>query len=270
MKLVDCKNKIKELFEKNNIDLQEVNILFCETLNCSQTDLFLKAEINKFQFKKICFYAKKRIKGQPLQKIFKRAYFFGNVLKVNKNVLCPRPETELLVEEAIKFASDKSCVLDLCTGSGAIAISIAKSSKLKVFASDISSKALAVAKKNAKSNNATVKFVKSDMFENIKQKFDIILSNPPYIKSDDIKKLDVEVRQFDPTISLDGGKDGLDFYRIIANNCKEYLNKNGIVLLEVGFGQSQLVKDIFEKNGFTCSIKKDYNNIERIVIGELK
>ena len=270
MKLIDCKKQVIDIFKKSNIDEQEVNILFCEALNCLKTDLLTKTELTNKQYEKIKSAVKKRLKGMPIQKIFGRAYFYGYTFKVNKNVLCPRPETELLVEESLKFVKDNNNVLDLCTGSGAIALSIAKNSNAKVFASDISKKALKVAKFNAKNLNSNVSFIKSNMFNSITQKFEIIVSNPPYIKSEDIQNLDAEVKKYDPVISLDGGHDGLDFYTIIANQSKKYLNKNGVVLVEVGFDQAQDVKNIFEQNGFACYIKKDYNNIERIVVGELK
>lgn len=270
MKLIDCKKQVIDIFKKRNIDLQQVNILFCEALNCTKAELLAKTDVTFLQYKTIKSAVKKRLKGMPIQKIFGRAYFFGYTFKVNKNVLCPRPETELLVEETLKFVKDSSNVLDLCTGSGAIAVSVAKNSNAKVFASDISKKALKVAKFNAKNLNSNVKFIKSDMFNNITQKFDIIVSNPPYIKTADINNLDTEVKKYDPVISLDGGDDGLDFYKQIATQSKMHLNKNGVVLLEVGFDQAQIVKNIFEQNGFACYIKKDYNNIERIVVGEWK
>lgn len=270
MKLIDCKKQIIDIFKKSNIDLQQVNILFCEVLNCSTAELLARTELTSKEYKKLMSAVKKRLKGMPIQKIFKRAYFYGLTFKVDKNVLCPRPETELLVEETLKHTKQNCCALDLCTGSGAIAVALAKNSAANVFASDISTKALKIAKYNAKQNEVKVDFVKSNMFKNIKQKFDIIVSNPPYIKTDDIQKLDDEVKKYDPLISLNGGKSGLDFYNIIALQSKQHLTKNGIVLVEVGFDQAQDVKNIFEQNGFACYTKKDYNNIERIVVGELR
>ena len=300
------KKEIEREFENNNIDKSEVNILFCEALNCSQAQLFSKDEISFWQKRLIKKFAKKRLKGMPIQSIFKKAYFFGNVFFVNSNVLCPRPETELLVEECLKSVKDDCKILDLCTGSGCIAISLKKEllkqqKNCDVFASDISSKALAVAKKNAKKLGADVVFLKSDMFEKfeknlkkyqknakktdifdkneqknskkskktIPQKFDIIVSNPPYIKTKDISFLDAEVKNYDPIISLDGGIDGLDFYRIIAENASKFLSKNGKIFLEVGIGEVQDVVNLLAQKGFDCFIKKDYNNIERIVVGEL-
>jgi release factor glutamine methyltransferase len=282
------KKELLTIFKKNNIDTNEVNIIFCEALNLSRTDLINLTKLSLCQKLKVQKATKKRLKGKPVQKIFGRAYFYGLTFKINNNVLCPRPETELLVEEALKFVSPKNSatfsaiesnlgknqtnktVLDLCTGSGAIAISLAKNSNAKVFATDISSKALCVARRNAKIHNAKIEFSKSDMFKNITKKFDVIVSNPPYIPNADIEKLDVEVKKYDPIISLAGGVDGLDFYKIIAQNAKNHLTQNGKILVEVGMGQAEIVKNLFEKNGFDCYVKKDYNNIERIVVGELK
>lgn len=270
MDIVEKKKIIIELFKKNNIDVNEVNIIFCEVMNVNLSELYLIASITFCQWKKILRVAKKRLTGMPLQKIFKRAYFFDFVFYVNKNVLCPRPETELLVCEALKFCSQKTSVLDLCTGSGAIAITIKKKTNAFVVASDVSQKALNVAKKNAKKYAQQIKFVKCDMFEKITQKFDVIVSNPPYISTDECETLDVEVKDYDPIISLDGGEDGLDFYKIIAEESKAHLTENGKLFLEVGIGESDKVCELLTLNGFDCYVKKDYNNIDRIVVGELK
>lgn len=269
-KFIEAKKRLIELFKKNNIDLQEVNILFCEVLNCTQADLLTKVDLSVAEQKKLNYAVKKRLEGMPIQKIFRRAYFYDLVLYINNNVLCPRPETELLVEEVLKTSNEKSKILDLCTGSGAIALAIKKHTNAHVFASDISTKALYVAKKNAKNLNLQLKFIHSNLFDGIKQKFDIIVSNPPYIKTEDCKTLDVEVKNYDPIISLDGGVNGLKFYEIIAKDAPKHLTKNGEIVLEVGMGQAPDVKKLLEKNGFVCYIKRDYNNIERVVVGELK
>lgn len=269
MNVFEYKKEIEKMFLTHNIDKSEVNILFCEALNIDVAKLLCLKEISAEKKKVIDSAVKKRIKGQPIQKIFKRAYFYGYQFYVNKNVLCPRPETEFLVSECLKFAKSHSKILDLCTGSGAIATAIKKNIDANVYGSDISKKALYVAKKNAKALGANVRFLRSDLFEKIKTKFDIIVSNPPYIPSKDIEGLDKEVKDFDPKISLDGGIDGFDFYRLIAQNAKAHLNKKGKVLLEVGKGQADKVKKMLEKNGFVCYVKKDYNNIDRIVVGEL-
>lgn len=269
-KFVEAKKNLIALFKKNNIDLQEVNILFCEVLNCTKAELMTKTDLSVAEQKKLNYAVKKRLEGMPIQKIFRRAYFYDLVLYINNNVLCPRPETELLVEEVLKTSNEKSKILDLCTGSGAIALAIKRHTNAQVFASDISKKALYVAKKNARNLNLQLKFIHSNMFDGIKQKFDIIVSNPPYIKTEDCKMLDFEVKNYDPIISLDGGANGLKFYEIIAKDTPKHLTKTGKIVLEVGMGQAQDVKKLLEKNGFVCYIKRDYNNIERVVVGELK
>lgn len=269
MNLFELKKELCQAFIKANIDKQEVDILICETLGMRFEDLYKTSQISQKMVQKVKKMAKKRLNGMPIQKIFKRAYFFDYVFYINNNVLCPRPETELLTEEVIKLAHNDRKIFDLCTGSGCIAITVQKKTGTKVLASDISKKALYVAKKNAKNLGANVKFVCSNMFENIKQKFDIIVSNPPYIPTKTCQTLDREVKDFDPIISLDGGEDGLDFYKIICENAKDYLNKNGKVLLEVGINQAKIVEKMLKNAGFYTKIKKDYNNIDRIVIGEL-
>ena len=268
MKLLELKRELYQQFGQAKIDKQEVDILLCEVLNIKLEELYKLEQVDKQTVQKVKKFAKKRLSGMPIQKIFNRAYFFDNVFFVNNNVLCPRPETELLAEEVIKIANSKTKVLDLCTGSGCIAITIQKNTSAKVVASDVSKKALYVARKNAKNLNSDVQFVCSDMFKNIKGKFDIIVSNPPYIPTKTCQTLDKEVKDFDPIISLDGGKDGLDFYRIICQNAKQYLDKNGKILLEVGIKQATKVENMLKAAGFDTKIKKDYNNIERIVIGE--
>lgn len=269
MNLFECRKNLKHIFAQNSIDEQEVDILLCESLQVSFADFFKGGDISQKDAKKIQSAVKKRLLGEPIQKIFHRAYFFDFVFYVNKNVLCPRPETELLVEECLKHIGSQSSVLDLCTGSGAIGITIAKKADAVVTASDVSKKALCVAKKNAKKYGANIKFVESNMFEKIKQKFDVIVSNPPYIPTQQCALLAREVKDYDPILSLDGGQDGLEFYRIICKNARVHLSAKGQIFLEVGIGEAQTVAKMFENVGFLTKIKKDYAGIERIVIGEL-
>ncbi|MBQ0099860.1 MAG: peptide chain release factor N(5)-glutamine methyltransferase, partial [Firmicutes bacterium] len=183
----------------------------------------------------------------------------------DERVLIPRPETEILILEAKKYITTNSKVLDLCTGSGALAIAISKECNIKVKASDISYEAITLAKENALMNNAEVDFIESDLFSNLKEeKFDVIVSNPPYIKSDDIDNLQKEVKDFEPRVALDGGVDGLDFYRKIANEAKKHLNKDGVLLLECGISQAEEIKTMFD--GYSkIEIIKDLEKIDRVV-----
>ena len=213
----------------------------------------------------------KLTKGVPLQHITHTQEFMKMDFFVNENVLIPRQDTEILVEEVIEIAKrmEKPKILDLCTGSGAIAISIAKNvPSAEVWAIDISEKALEVAKKNANNLQAKVKFKKSNLFNNInKTKFDIIVSNPPYIKKADIKLLSNEVQK-EPEIALDGGYDGLDFYRKIASQAIDYLKFGSYLCFEIGFDQQEDVTEIIKNtkhfNNTYC--KKDLFGNDRVIV----
>ena len=213
----------------------------------------------------------KKQAGIPLQYITNMQEFMGTNFYVDENVLIPRPDTEVLVEEVIKLAKEKEniAILDMCTGSGAIAIALAEYlTNAKITASDKSKKALVVAQKNAKNTKASIQFIESDLFCNIKDKFDIIVSNPPYIESDVIKCLDKEVQK-EPMMALDGGKDGLDFYRKIAKQARAYLNEDGYLALEIGYNQKEKVKELLKKEGYReIYSKKDFGDNDRIVIGK--
>ena len=250
----------------------EEKLLVQHTLGLSKESLFLLQEIADKDAKKVQKYLSKRLNGEPLNKIFKSQNFYGYDFYVNDNVLAPRKETEVLVEETLrrikKLNSPK--VLDLCCGSGAIGIAISKQCTCDVTLSDISPKALYVARKNAKILDAKVKIIKRDMLEGNKQVYDIIVCNPPYIKSGDIASLDKGVRDYDPRLALDGGEDGLYFYKYLALNAFGNLSKNGTLLLEIGSEQYQDVKKIFEDSNFSTWHLRDYSNCDRIVIVKRK
>jgi len=212
--------------------------------------------------------------GAPIQYITNKQEFMGLDFHVDSNVLIPQPDTEILVEEVIKLCKENVNVLDLCTGSGAIGVSIAKNvENAKVTMSDISNKALEIAKRNSENNQVidNCKFVLSDMFENIQEKFDVIVSNPPYIKEEVIKTLDKEV-QNEPHLALDGGKDGLYFYKIIAENAYKYLKKDGILALEIGYDQKEEIMNLLELEGKYTHIycKKDLAENDRVIVCKLK
>lgn len=256
-------------------DIAEVEWLIAESLGKNRTDIKLLTHIGKESYRKIKNAVVKREKRMPLSKIFNHVNFYGYDFYVDKNVLSPRPETEQVVEEAIKIIkehnSEKNKVLDLMTGSGAIAVTIAKESKASVYASDISEDALTVARRNAKNNKVKIKFIESDIFKSIKkEKFDLIISNPPYIPSKDILTLDDEVKKYDPLIALDGGEDGLYFYKEIAENAPKYLKPKGVLVLEIGEDQGKLVKKLLQKNFENIRIKKDYSKNDRIIVAKLK
>ena len=235
----------------------------------------IKDGLNKIFLKKI-----ERLKNrEPLQYVINKQDFMGMELYVDENVLIPQPDTENLVEEVIllsdkkrKYIRDEIKILDLCTGSGAIAISLSKLiNKSLVYASDISKKALKIAEENSMKNHANVLFLESDLFDKISRiyKFDIIVSNPPYIESEVIKTLSEEVQK-EPILALDGGEDGLDFYRKIAKEAKDYIEKEGYLALEIGYNQRLAVENILKENGYkNIYSRKDLGGNDRIVVGQI-
>lgn len=217
--------------------------------------------------------------GKPLQYITNYQYFYGYKFYVDENVLIPQPDTEVLVASAIeaikKMLKKKSDdgeinVLDMCTGSGAIAISIKKQfedvKNLKVMASDISKKALEVAKRNAKEilgNENIIGWLNNDLFDGITEKFDLIVSNPPYIRTADLEKLPDDVK-LEPIIALDGGKDGLDMYRRIRAQVPNNMKENSILMMEIGYDQKEDVMNLFESS----KCLKDFAQNDRVIIWE--
>lgn len=209
---------------------------------------------------------KKRAARIPLQYLTGVQEFMGLEFMVNEHVLIPRQDTETLVEEVLKVCEGKS-VLDLCTGSGCIIISLAKFGNLKIaVGADISEKALHTAIKNAENLNVDVTFVCSDLFEKIEGKYDIIVSNPPYIKSEEISILMPEVRDHEPTLALDAGTDGLVYYKRIIDDLPKFLNPGGYVFFEIGYDQKEDVSKLLYEAGFTdIYVKKDLSGLDRVI-----
>ncbi len=207
----------------------------------------------------------------PLEYILGKQEFMGLLFKVNENVLIPRQDTEILVEGVIKNSQGKK-ILDMCTGSGCIAVSIAKlGHATEVKAVDISVRALDVAKQNALSNDVKVEFIESNLFEQVSDQYDIIVSNPPYIESEVIGTLMPEVREFEPMLALDGTEDGLYFYREISNAAPRYLTENGEIFFEIGYNQGEAVTNIVRAAGFAyAEVRKDLAGLDRVVYGRLK
>lgn len=264
--------QMQELLKKaNRYEKSDLDYIFAEVLNKSRAEIRLVKCINNADYKKIQKIVEERAEGKPLTKILGHTNFYGLDFIVTKEVLSPRMDTERLVEEVLKDIKPKQSVLDIGTGSGAIAITIAKNSQTKVTAVDISEDALKVAKENAKNNNIKVNFVKSNLFNSLKRfaKFDIIVSNPPYIPSKVIDGLEDEVKKFDPILALDGGQDGLDFYKKIIDEAPKRLTHNGKIYFEVGINQALDVKKLLQKNFKDIRIVKDYNKIERVVCATL-
>ena len=231
-------------------------------------------EIDKQQQWQYFVNIEKLTKGIPLQHITHRQEFMKMDFFVDENVLIPRPDTEILVEEVIKIAQKYNSprILDLCTGSGVIAISLKKFvPNADITAVDISEKALEIAQKNAKKLETKINFLKSDLFDKLdNKKFDIIVSNPPYIRKDEIKKLSEEVQK-EPKIALDGGEDGLDFYRIITEQAINYLKTGSFLCFEIGYNQKNDVIKIIEdeQNYKNTYCKKDLYGNDRIIITQV-
>lgn len=238
--------------------------------------LNLNKEISKEDETELLKMVQQRLNNRPIAYIVENREFMGLDFYVKEGVLIPRPDTEILVEEIIEIC-DKSrelSLLDIGTGSGAITVSLAKYiQKSKITSFDVSDIALEVGKINAVQNevNSKIEFIKSDLFTSIKntgKKFDIIVSNPPYIPKKDIETLHNQVKDYEPMGALDGGEDGLDFYRDITEQSKEYLVKSGILAFEVGHDQAEEVEQIMIRNGYSKTYKKkDLQGIDRVVIG---
>ena len=233
--------------------------------------MHMNDEITQDQLAEYESVLKKRAEHIPLQYITGETEFMGLPFKVNSSVLIPRQDTETLVEEALKVAKTGMKVLDLCTGSGCIIISILHHGKeLEGYASDISRHAINVAKENAKLNQVAVSFETGDLFDHIKGKYDIIVSNPPYIRTEEIAKLMPEVQNFEPYDALDGKEDGLFFYRKIVEQAGNYLNPGGHLLFEIGHDQGQDVSGLMEQAGFKdVRVVKDLAGNDRVVTGGL-
>ena len=207
--------------------------------------------------------------GEPWQYVIGKTEFYNRTFAVNKDVLIPRQETELVCEQLLKRTSKGVEVLDLCCGSGVLGISVACEKGANVTLADVSNEALKIAKQNAKLNKAKVSLVQSNMFENVNGKYDAIVSNPPYIESAVIETLDDSVKNYEPRLALDGGADGLDFYRVLAKEAHLHLKAKGLLVLEIGYNQGEAVKALFDDK-YDVLVLKDYGGNDRIVIAELK
>ena len=255
----------------------ETFLITHKSLKTSYLDILVNPEIIISNNQKDCVMRNilERSKGKPISKIFGLKEFYSNEFIVNENVLDPRPETELLVETSINQCLNMNkhsiSVLDLGVGSGCVIISILKELpkiKFRALGVDYSQAALEVAKKNVKKFNfeKNLKIKKSNWFSSVNIKFDLIVLNPPYIKTSDIYILEKDVCIYDPYLALNGGPNGLHAYEIISNQAKFYLNDIGVIIMEIGFGQLDPVKKIFRKNGFkTILEEKDLQGINRVV-----
>lgn len=278
MTIQEALNQGKKFLTEKQIDEASliIRMLLSHVLKCKKEELLIKQDenIDEGQAKDFFDSIEKISKGYPIQYLIHSKEFMGMDFYVDENVLVPRSDTEVLVEEVIKLVNEnnKENILELCTGSGAIAVSLAKYLEgANITATDISSGALEVAKKNEERllEKKKIDFIQSDMYQKIDRKYDIIVSNPPYIKKDVIKEYSLA---YEPQIALDGGEDGLNFYRIIMEEGHKYLNEDGIIAVEIGFDQKEevikIAKNIGKYENIYC--KQDLFGNDRVVVMKLK
>ena len=269
-KMSELLKSTKARFAAVGVEEDEAEWIFALKLDIPKSAVASEERILKqAEVKEILAVVDERMTGRPLWYIFGDTDFYGYKIKVDERVLIPRRETEELALHVIGSAEEEFQILDLCTGSGAIAIAVAKELEKKnlpvtVTASDISEGALALAKENAEANGANIKFIKSDLFSRIRSRYNIIVSNPPYIPSAEIGTLQREVKDHEPRLALDGGEDGLDYYRRIAADAPKYLARGGMIILEVGEGQAEKVVQLFKYADYSIIIK-DMAGVKRFV-----
>lgn len=277
MKASEKIREITQIFRKNNLTFneKEAETIVLHVIKTNRVKLYSHdPEIQKDDLQKIDNLIKRRLKREPLQYILGECDFFNIKIKVAPGVLIPRPETEILVEEFLrnykKENKKNALVLDLCTGSGAIALAIAKNlSNISIFGIDISERAVRYAKINKELNHInSVFFIVGDLFLPVKKnKFSFITANPPYIKTSDIEHLEPEIRKYEPLEALNGGSDGLIYYRRILKDANDYLLNDGLIFFEIGIGQSLDITKLSEKAGFeVIKIVNDLAGIPRVMI----
>ena len=270
----ELKKLVKARLVKANVtEDAEVDWLIAAALRKKRGELASVEKTTLSDYRRVAELVDKRVKGVPLDYIIKRSDFYGIKLYVDENVLVPRLDTEIVADEVIKYLNKDNggegrSVLDLMTGSGCIARAIVEKTAAAVTASDISDGALGVAKRNLENTRAEV--VKSDGFTGLTGRtFDVIVSNPPYIRRSEIETLQPEVK-CQPHIALDGGEDGLDFYRLIADNAAKYLTSGGALFLEIGYDQREEVTALLEKDFMNIACVKDYGGNDRVIFAEKK
>lgn len=274
MTIKEILNYAIKILNENNIEDYKIKSKILVAFVIGRPKEYLIAhdneEITEKEEKTIKKYTQELAQGKPIQYITNSQEFMKLDFFVNENVLIPRPDTEILVEEVLSIAKEQNIVkiLDLCTGSGAIAVSLAKNlPNAQIIASDISAKALDVAKINAEKNKTNIKIVQADLFEGIDEEFDIIVSNPPYIKTEIIKTLNKDVQE-EPFIALDGGETGLEIYKRIIEDAYKILKTNGFLCLEIGYDQKDDVINLINETNNYSNIysKQDLAGNDRIVV----
>ena len=259
--------KTKKEFAEKEIDESDAEWIYALVLDVKRSELKTERTVKPSESKKIREIVEKRLAGRPLWYIIGDTEFYGCNIRVDERALIPRPETEILADSVVKSAENGDKILDMCTGSGCIAVSVAKALQNKevtVTGADVSDAAIMLAKENAKLNGVSVNFIQSDLFAGVRGRFNIIVCNPPYIKSGEIPFIQKEVREHEPRVALDGGEDGLDFYRRIAKDVRSYLVKDGMLIMECGEGQANDILQIFPKREYAI-VLKDLAGVDRFV-----
>ena len=271
MVIWELEKALREILKENaGFEAKEIIMSVCG-MSTSDWIINRKAEVKEEHVNKVLEMAHRRISGEPLQYIIGKAGFMGMDFEVNKNTLIPRQDTETLIETLIDMIGDrKVSILDIGTGSGCIGISLGKFLKdARITVLDISQEALNTALRNADKNGVKIKAVCMDILSEIPEgKYDIIVSNPPYIETSIIKSLQTEVRDYEPLSALDGGSDGLLFYRRITDIAPRLLNEKGILAYEVGYDQGKKVHMLMEKDFYDIRIIKDYCGNDRVITGK--
>ena len=275
MILSQIQRKLCNNFSTVGIETPELDarIILKEVLSLDDKDLILKEGLNisDEMIKKITVIESRRLNGEPISKIFKKRDFYKSTFVISNDVLDPRPETELIVEIANNHINKNEVknILDLGTGSGCILLSILKENKMiNGLGIDLSKEAISIAKRNSKKLHLETQsnFLVSNWMSSVNYKYDLVVSNPPYIASGDIKKLSKSVKIYDPILSLDGGEDGLNSYRLIASDLKRIISKNALIIIEIGYNQPLQVIEIFKKNDFRLLKKyNDINGLDRVL-----
>lgn len=267
--LPEMLKKTKKKFAEKGIDESDAEWIYSIVLEMKRSELNTQKVITPGEERSLRELIEKRLTGRPLWYIVGDVDFFGCKIKVDERALIPRPETEILAQQAVRTVENGDKVLDMCTGSGCLAVAIAKHCKANdlkatVAAVDISEDALELAKENANLNSVDVSFVQSDLFSRVHGRFNLIVCNPPYIKSGEIDGLQKEVRECEPRVALDGGEDGLEFYRRLSREISRYIVRGGMLMLEVGEGQAADVLKMFEKREYAM-IVKDFAGVDRFL-----
>ena len=263
----------KDRLEKAGIQeaALDARLLLEEVCRTDRNTLLVHGDrpVTEDEEKKYLAFVERRSVHEPLQQITGWQEFMGLRFRVTEDVLVPRQDTETLVEEVMRYLRDGMEILDVCTGSGCILLSLLRySNGCRGVGCDISEKALAVARENAEELGLSAEFIQSDLFESIEGKFEYIVSNPPYIRKDVIPTLMEEVKDHEPLIALDGGEDGLDFYRMITREATEHLYSGGMLFFEIGYDQGEAVRKLMEEEGYEeVTVSQDLAGLDRVVYG---